>query len=99
MGMKEDGPENLNDPPLNEWDPLFNKTTIHGLLKVAGSNPILINDELDHVKRILGYPYVIKDIDGNSPPTITNSKLEGNTRPGKEHGHEQSVSAPTSDTL
>ena len=99
MGMKEDGPENLNDPPVDNWDPLFKKTTIHGLLKVAGSSPKLINDELDHIKRILGHPYVIKDIDGNSLPTTTNSQLEGNTRPGKEHGHEQSVSTPISDTL
>ncbi|KAL9614441.1 MAG: hypothetical protein Q9167_001044 [Letrouitia subvulpina] len=88
MGMREDGPNNLNDPPVDDWDPLFRKTTIHGLLKVAGSSPEIVNNELDHVKRILGYPYIIKDIDGNSPPTKTNSKLEGNTRPGKEHGHE-----------
>ena len=89
MGMVEDGLNNLNDPPRENWDPLFKTTTIHGLLKVAGSSDTAINDELDHIKRILGYPYVIKDIDGNSAPTTIKSKVQGNTRPGDQHGREQ----------
>lgn len=89
VGMTEDGPNNLNDPPVDEWDSLFRTTTIHGLLKVAGSSLQIVDDELSHIKRILGYPYFIKDIEGNSPPTNTKSKLEGHTRPGKDHGHEQ----------
>ena len=87
--MREDGPKNLNDPLVKEWDPLFRKKTIHGLLKVAGSSPEIVKKELDDIKSILGYPNVIIDIDGNSLPTKANSMLEGNTRPGKEHGHEQ----------
>lgn len=89
MGMADDGPENLNDPPVDSWDPLFTTTTIDGLLKVAGSDSKIINDKLEHLKRILGHPQVITDIEGNSPPSLTNSKLEGNTRPGEQHGHEQ----------
>ena len=89
MGMREDGPNNLNDPPLEKWDPLFNSAPIHGLLKIAGSNEKIINDELEHIKRILGHPRVIRDIDGNSAPTAIKSKVEGSTRPGKLHGHEQ----------
>ena len=89
MGMKEDGPDNLNDPKVDDWDPLFNNLTLHGLLKVAGSSPEMVNEKLNHLKRILDHPHVIKDINGNSPPTTANSMLEGNTRPGKEHGREQ----------
>lgn len=89
MGMKEDGPENLNDPPVDDWDPLFRSTTIHGLIKVAGSDTKIVEDELARIKSILGHPYVIKDIDGTSSPTTAKSKVEGNTRPGKQHGHEQ----------
>ena len=89
MGMGTDGPNNLNDPDVNDWDPLFKANTIHGLLKVAGSDSKIINDKLERLKQILGHPRVITDIEGNSPPSLTKSKLEGNTRPGKQHGHEQ----------
>ena len=89
MGMGDDGPENLNDPPVDSWDPLFNTTTIHGLLKVAGSDSTIINDNLENLKSILGHPQVITDIEGNSPPSLTNSKLEGSTRRAEHHGHEQ----------
>ena len=89
MGMSNDGPTNLNDPEVEQWDPLFRANPIHGLLKVAGSDSKIINDKLEHLKRILGHPQVITDIEGTSPPSLTKSKLEGNTRPGKQHGHEQ----------
>lgn len=89
MGMCDDGPDNLNDPPVDSWDPLFRTTTIDGLLKVAGSDCKIINDKLEHLKRILDHPQVITDIEGNSPPSLTKSKLEGNTRPGEHRGHEQ----------
>ena len=90
MGMCDDGPDNLNDPPVDSWDPLFRTTTIHGLLKVAGSDSPIINDRLEDLKRILGHPQgVIADIEGNSPPSLTNSKLEGSTRRGKFRGREQ----------
>ena len=85
--MREDGPNNLNDPPLDQWDRLFNNTTIHGLLKIAGSSDKIVNDELEQIKLILGN--TIKDIDGTSAPTTTKSKVEGNTRPGAQHGYEQ----------
>lgn len=88
--MGDDGPENLNDPPTDNWDPLFTTTTIHGLLKIAGSDSKVINDKLDHLKRILGQPQkIITDIEGNSPPTLYPSKLEGSTRPGGQRGREQ----------
>ena len=89
MGMKEDGPNNMNDPPVEKWDPLFKGSTIHGLLKVAGSSPEIVNKKLDHMKQILGFPHVIRDIEGKSSPSTTDSKVEGDTRPGKEHGREQ----------
>ena len=85
--MREDGPNNLNDPPLEEWDPLFNNTRIHGLLKIAGSNDKIVSDELEQIKLILSN--TIKDIDGTSAPTTIKSKVEGKTRPGNQHGHEQ----------
>lgn len=88
MGMADDGPENLNDPPVDEWDPLFTTTIIDGLLKVAGIDSQTINEKLEHLKLLLGYPEVIKDIEGNSPPSLTNSKLEGRTRTGKNRGIE-----------
>ena len=86
-GMREDGPNNLNDPPLEKWDLLFNNTTIHGRLKIAGSSSKIVIDELEQIKSILGN--AIKDIDGTSAPTTEKSKVEGNTRPGNLHGHEQ----------
>ena len=89
MGMADDGPKNLNDPPVDSWDPLFRTTVIDGLLKVAGSDSQMINDKLEQLKRILGHPQVITDIEGNSPPSLTQSKLEGHTRRGKHRGREQ----------
>ena len=89
LGMGDDGPDNLNDPPVDRWDDLFTKNTIHGLLKVAGSDSKIIHDKLEHLKRILGWSQVIIDIEGTSPPGITKSILEGNTRRGEHRGREQ----------
>ena len=90
-GMAFDGPRNLNDPPHSKWDPLFTKSPIHGLLKVAGNSPVMVETKLKEIKSILGYPNNIKDIAGHSPPTIENSRLDGQVRPLDQHlnGHEQ----------
>ncbi|KAL6717683.1 hypothetical protein ACLMJK_005598 [Lecanora helva] len=88
-GMREDGPNNLNDPPVDDWDPLFRTTTIHGLLKIAGSYQELVDKELEQIKSVLGHSQgVIKDIDGNSAPTTLNSRLDGKTRDKAQHGRE-----------
>ena len=90
MGMAIDGPKNLNDPLLDDWDPLF-KQRIHGLLKVAGSSPSMVEKKLDDIKSVLGHPTVIKDIAGQSPPTSVNSRVDGQVRPyeNKMNGREQ----------
>ena len=88
--MASDGPEFLNDPPHDDWDPLF-KQRIHGLLKVAGSSHSMIEKKLDDIKSVLGHPTVIKDIAGQSPPTSVDSRVDGQVRPykSKMNGHEQ----------
>ena len=90
MGMAVDGPKSLNDPPLSDWDPLF-KHRIHGLLKVAGSSPSMIEKKLEGIKSVLGHPTIIKDIAGQSPPTSLNSRVDGKVRPYKHqmNGREQ----------
>ena len=90
MGMATDGPKNLNDPPVSDWDPLF-KHRIHGLLKVAGSSPSMVKQKLDDIKNVLGYPTVIQDVAGQSPPTSVDSIVDGQVRPYKEkmNGREQ----------
>lgn len=90
-GMATDGPKNLNDPPPGKWDPLFNTDPIHGILKVAGSSPEIVNSKLDDIKSILGHPTVIADIAAQSLPTSMNSRLDGQVRPKDQglKGHEQ----------
>ena len=90
-GMAVDGPKNLNDPPLAKWDPLFNTDPVHGILKVAGNSPEIVNSKLDDIKSILGHPTIIADIAAQSPPTTTNSRLDGQVRPRDQDlkGHEQ----------
>lgn len=90
-GMATDGPKNLNDPAPASWDPLFNTTPIHGILKVAGSSPEIVNSKLDGIKSILGYPTIIADIAAQSLPTSANSRVDGQVRPKDQglNGHEQ----------
>ncbi|KAL8788622.1 MAG: hypothetical protein Q9195_007217 [Heterodermia aff. obscurata] len=89
MGMPIDGPKNLNDPLRSEWDPLF-RHRIHGLLKVAGSCPSMVEKKLDDIKSVLGHPTVIKDIAGHSPPTSVDSRVDRQIRTyeSKMNGHE-----------
>ena len=91
MGMAIDGPKHLNDPPPSTWDPLFKIAPIHGLLKVAGNSPDIIERKLNDIKSVLGHPTVIKDIAGQSPPTNVNSRLDGQVRPLEQrlNGYEQ----------
>ncbi|KAK4696204.1 hypothetical protein P7C71_g1673, partial [Lecanoromycetidae sp. Uapishka_2] len=90
MGMGIDGPKNLNDPPQSTWDPLFKSSPIHGLLKVAGSSPEMVESKLNEIKSVLGHPTIIKDIAGQSPPNVVNSRVDGRVRPWKLrlNGHE-----------
>ena len=89
--MALDGPKNLNDPLPTHWDDLFNGDPIHGLLKVAGSNPSVIESKLNDIKSVLGHPIVINDIDGESAPTSVKSRVDGHVRPWKTkmNGREQ----------
>ena len=89
MGMGKDGPKNLNDPPQAKWDPLFRMTRIHGLLKVAGNSEKVIESKLSEIQGVLGHSIVIKDIPEQPPPTGKVSRVDGHTRPSKNHGHEQ----------
>jgi hypothetical protein len=84
-GMATDGPKNLNDPLPASWDPLFNTGLIHGILKVAGSSPEMVNSKLDRIKGILGHPIIIADIAAQSPSTSANSRVDGQVRP-KDQG-------------
>ena len=90
-GKPKDGPNELNDPPVAEWDPLFNTDPIHGLLKVAGNSQEIVDSRLGEIKSILGHPSIIADIAGQSLPTSTNSRLDGHVRPKEQrlNGHEQ----------
>ena len=62
--MGNDGSEYLNDPEQSKWDSLFNVVPIHGLLKMAGSSSEEVESKLNDIKTILGYPTVIKEING-----------------------------------
>ena len=90
-GKPKDGPNELNDLPVAEWDPLFNTDPIHGLLKVAGNSQEIVNSKLGEIKSILGHPSNIADIAGQSLPTSTNSRVDGHVRPKEQRlsGHEQ----------
>ena len=81
-GMTKDGPAELNDPPADQWDSLFNTNPIHGILKVAGKSPETVANKLDVIKAILGHGTVITDIEAES-------KLDGKLRPDLLKGHEQ----------
>jgi hypothetical protein len=84
--------KDLADPPKEQWDPLFNSTTpIHGVLKVAGGSPEMVDSKLNDIKSILGHPTLIVDIAGRSLPTTANSRVDGHVRPKDQglNGHEQ----------
>ena len=95
LGMAKDGPDSLNDPIVKNWDPLFQHTssdTMHGLLKVAGSDPAIINAKLHSIKTDLGYSSgIIGEIAGQSLPTTKNSRVDGQVRPKEKklNGREQ----------
>ncbi|EXJ62099.1 hypothetical protein A1O7_02532 [Cladophialophora yegresii CBS 114405] len=100
LGMKQEDPSKMHDPPLEEWHPLFGQD-IHGLLKIAGSDPAIINTKLHNIKAILGHGTVINDIVYSSEPTTENSRVDGQVRPkdkqlnGREHfGFEDAISQP-----
>ena len=93
--MIADGTKNLNDPSRIQWDGLFWRGAVHGLLKVAGSSPETIESKLKDIKDKLGHPTNIKDLPYQSSPTNANSRVDGHVRPWEQrlNGHEQSVLA------
>ncbi|KAL9045577.1 MAG: hypothetical protein Q9214_001401 [Letrouitia sp. 1 TL-2023] len=84
--------DKLNDPPVARWDPLFKATTpVHGVIKVAGSDPDMVNSRLVLIQLILKLGTLITDIAGQSPPTSVSSRIDGQVRPKDKglNGHEQ----------
>jgi hypothetical protein len=80
----------LNDPASSEWDDLFKSTAappIHGVFKVAGNSPAMVDAKLNAIKNTLGVTIV--DVAAKSPPTTQNSRADGQVRPGDFKGHEQ----------
>lgn len=88
----------LSDPDRDTWDPLFNSTEIHGILKIGGSSKNEVEKHLKNIQVILKHGTAIDDVFQNSPPTPTDSRVDGWTRPndrGKEHfGFEDGISQP-----
>lgn len=88
-GMAKDQ-ENLNDPASTSWDDLFKTPSlIHGILKVAGNSPEMVDTKLNAIKTILGSTIV--DIPATSAPTTVKSRVDGQVRPKEQklNGHEQ----------
>ena len=82
---------NLNDPLPGSWDPPFGGNLIHGILKVAGTSPEIINSKLNEIKSSLGHPTLIVDIAAQSLPTSANSRVDSQVRPKAQglNGREQ----------
>ena len=84
----------LKDPVRSTWDPLFQSHTgkqeqqdIHGLLKIGGSSKDEVEKHLKNMQEVLKHGTAIDDVFQNSPPTPTDSRVDGWTRPnhrGKE---------------
>jgi len=78
----------LNDPPVGSWDSLFKETTIHGVLKVAGSDAGQVETKLQAILKVLQHGTVTLDVVG-TPPATVNSRIDGHTRPKPFRGKEQ----------
>jgi hypothetical protein len=82
-----DNKDMLHDPDLDTWDPLFQSTEIHGMLKIGGSSKEKVEEHLKKIQVVLKYDTVIVDAFQKSPSTPTDSRVDGWTRPnhrGKE---------------
>lgn len=81
--MKADG-DALSDP--TDVDSLFSQPeAIHGLLKVAGSSPEVVNDLLEKIKKALQHDsQVILDVPGGD-----SGRIDGSTRAKPNRGKEQ----------
>ena len=91
-----DDKDALNDPPANDWEPPFQRKTstpntipIHGVIKVAGSDPKIVNDKLLGIQIALQRGTkgaLIQDLPGSGK-----SKIDGQVRPEakKLNGREQ----------
>jgi len=82
VGMAAD---DLNDP-TTDLDPLLSKPQeIHGLLKIAGSSPKMVDSLLDKLKKALQHDKnVIQDVSGGNK-----SRIDGAVREGANRGKEQ----------
>jgi hypothetical protein len=78
----------LSDPDRDTWDPLFNSTEIHGILKIGGSSKNEVEKHLKNIQVILKHGTAIDDVFQNSPSTPTDSRVDGWTRPN-DRGKEQ----------
>ncbi|KAK4450966.1 Dyp-type peroxidase [Podospora aff. communis PSN243] len=93
-GMKEDG-TSLHDSTIVDAPFDSPNLVIHGLLKVAGNSPQMVNDLLEKIKKALNHDKkVIMDLPGGDKVP---SRIDGATREdrGKEHfGFEDGISQP-----
>ncbi len=76
LSMADD--PNLNDPLPSEWDdPFKTRPPIHGVFKVAGNKPTIVEEHLKRIKTILG------------ATIVDAAKVVGAVRDGSNKGHEQ----------
>ena len=83
-GMAAD--KNLNDPLPSGWEFPFNTTSpassrIHGVFKVAGNTPTIVEEHLQRIKNLLGGTIV--DV------ASQDSRVFGKVRDGVQKGREQ----------
>ena len=78
----------LFDPPPKMWDSLFQSPKIHGMLKIAGSCKDEVERHLTKIQKALKHGTAIEDAFQNQPPTETDSRVDGWTRPN-DRGKEQ----------
>ena len=78
--------DRFNDPPATSWEPPFQQTIpppkttpIHGVIKVAGSDPNIVNDKLVGIQVALQRNTkgaLIQDL-----PGVVGSRIDGQVRP------------------
>ena len=81
LGDKNKNPSGTFAP---DWDPAFLKD-IHGLILVSGDSHITISKEIKHIEHLFC-------MHGEHASIHKVISIVGDVRPGKEKGHEQSVS-------